>query len=68
MYQATRCLHIVPRPRDNINSPADFLGAIGRSMATKLTVQKWEEFWAMSRDELKKAGVGVKDRRYVYRY
>lgn len=46
---------------DIFTYPVDFLKAIGRS--SKVTVEKWEDFWKLSGHELKKSGVAVRDRR-----
>ena len=48
---------------DTFSTPADFLKAIGRSSETKLTVEKWEDFWKTSGYDLKKSGLAVRDRR-----
>jgi len=50
---------------DTIATPGDFLKAIGRSSETKVTVEKWEDFWKTSGHDLKKSGLGVRDRRYI---
>ncbi|KAF8887169.1 IGR protein motif-domain-containing protein [Infundibulicybe gibba] len=55
----------IPPPREPIAAPVDFLKAIGRSSETKLTIEKWEEFWATSGHDLRKAGLSVRDRRYI---
>ncbi|KAF9642257.1 hypothetical protein BDM02DRAFT_3078229, partial [Thelephora ganbajun] len=43
----------------------DFLKSIGRSAETKVKVEKWDELWKLDGSELKKQGVGVRDRRYI---
>ncbi|KAI0087706.1 hypothetical protein BDY19DRAFT_952771 [Irpex rosettiformis] len=48
-----------------IDSPAAFLTAIGRSSETKLNVETWDEMWKMDGEAMKKAGLAVKDRRYI---
>ncbi|KAJ6621864.1 hypothetical protein B0H10DRAFT_1789155 [Mycena sp. CBHHK59/15] len=50
---------------DSITTPADFLKAIGRSADTKVSIESWEEFWKQSGPDLKAAGVGIRDRRYI---
>ncbi|GLB38310.1 putative IGR [Lyophyllum shimeji] len=54
-----------PRIAGSIATPADFLKAIGRASETKVTVEKWEELWRMSGQDMKKAGLAVRDRRYI---
>ncbi|KAJ7442632.1 hypothetical protein FB451DRAFT_1057380 [Mycena latifolia] len=49
----------------SITTPDAFLKAIGRSADTKLSVESWDEFWQQSSINLKSAGVGVRDRRYI---
>ncbi|KAI8969625.1 IGR protein motif-domain-containing protein [Trametes punicea] len=55
----------VPSPRGNITNPEDFLKAIGRSAETKLAVESWEQLWHTDGRQLKKAGLPVRDRRYI---
>ncbi|KAJ6525300.1 hypothetical protein DFH09DRAFT_1188832 [Mycena vulgaris] len=55
----------IPDPRDSITTPDAFLKAIGRSADAKLSIESWEEFWKQSGPNLKSAGVGVRDRRYI---
>ncbi|KAF8582824.1 hypothetical protein K439DRAFT_1391153 [Ramaria rubella] len=55
----------IPPPRGSIQSPKDFLTAIGRSCDTKLKLESWDELWQMKGPEMKQAGVGVQDRRYI---
>ncbi|KAJ7505147.1 hypothetical protein B0H11DRAFT_1708771 [Mycena galericulata] len=50
---------------ESIRTPEDFLKAIGRSAETKLSIESWDEFWNQSGVNLKSAGVGVRDRRYI---
>ncbi|KAI0754992.1 hypothetical protein C8Q80DRAFT_402785 [Daedaleopsis nitida] len=54
-----------PPPRGNISTPEQFLKAIGRSSDTKLSPESWEELWQTNGYALKKAGLGVRDRRYI---
>ncbi|KAJ7189862.1 hypothetical protein GGX14DRAFT_607789, partial [Mycena pura] len=49
----------------SIRTPDDFLKAIGRSCNTKLSIESWDEFWRQDGAQLKSAGVGVSDRRYI---
>ncbi|TFK70406.1 hypothetical protein BDN72DRAFT_818920 [Pluteus cervinus] len=58
-------LRPVPPPRESIASPQDFLKAIGRSSETKLQIENWDAFWKTSGYDLKKAGLAVRDRRYI---
>ncbi|KAH9950603.1 IGR protein motif-domain-containing protein [Amylocystis lapponica] len=55
----------LPPPRGSIATPEDFLKAIGRSSDTKLTVEKWEDLWKFDGHQLRKAGLDVRDRRYI---
>ena len=62
---------LIPQIRSNhlesIKSPADFLKAIGRSCESKISVESWEDFWKKDGPSLKKDGVSVRDRRYVFK-
>ncbi|EMD39923.1 hypothetical protein CERSUDRAFT_112167 [Gelatoporia subvermispora B] len=56
----------VPSPQaGSIASPEDFLKSIGRSADTKVSVESWEQLWHLNGAALKKAGVAVRDRRYI---
>ncbi|KJA23168.1 hypothetical protein HYPSUDRAFT_39941 [Hypholoma sublateritium FD-334 SS-4] len=55
--------HSVPAPA--IKQPADFLKRIGRGAETKLSAETWDALWRMDGNAMKKAGVGVRDRRYI---
>ncbi|KAJ3817828.1 IGR protein motif-domain-containing protein [Lentinula raphanica] len=57
----------IPPTNETITTPNDFLKNIGRSMDTKLSPvpESWDDFWRMSGLDLRKAGMGVKDRRYA---
>ncbi|KAJ6585162.1 hypothetical protein B0H19DRAFT_881407, partial [Mycena capillaripes] len=48
-----------------IGTPDAFLKAIGRSCDTKLSIENWDDFWKQGGRNLKSAGVGVRDRRYI---
>ncbi|KAJ7147117.1 hypothetical protein C8R43DRAFT_890251 [Mycena crocata] len=50
-----------------ISTPEEFLKAIGRSADTKLSIENsdWDEFWGKNGRDLKAAGLGVRDRRYI---
>ena len=50
---------------DTFAHPVEFLKAIGRSSETKVTIEKWEDFWRISGHQLKKSGLAVRDRRYA---
>ena len=58
----TRKTHVVA---GDISTPESFLRAIGRSSETKLSVDGWEALWKTNSLALKKAGLAVRDRRYV---
>ncbi|PCH40109.1 hypothetical protein WOLCODRAFT_162101 [Wolfiporia cocos MD-104 SS10] len=58
-------LRPVPPPRGNISTPEAFLKAIGRSAESKVTVESWEQLWKLDGPRLKKAGLAVKDRKYI---
>ncbi|TFK27966.1 hypothetical protein FA15DRAFT_665714 [Coprinopsis marcescibilis] len=55
----------VPPVLGKYETPKDFLKAIGRSAETKIPTENWAEFWKTSGQDLRKAGLAVKDRRYV---
>ncbi|TEB39715.1 hypothetical protein FA13DRAFT_19410 [Coprinellus micaceus] len=55
----------VPRPRGAIISTDTFLKAIGRESETKVTPNSWTEFWKYDGQALRKAGLAVRDRRYI---
>ena len=42
-----------------------FLSSLGRSAETKVKVDDWESFWKMDRHTFRKAGLPVRDRRYI---
>jgi len=50
---------------DVIRGPQDFLKAIGREADTKVTAESWEELWKLNGQAMRKAGLSVRDRRYV---
>lgn len=63
---------VFPQPPDRpnasplkISTPQDFLKAIGRSSEEKLEPESWEAFWKTSGQDMRKAGLAVKDRRHV---
>lgn len=41
------------------------MAAIGRNSETKVQPEGWEQFWNMSGQDMRKAGLAVKDRRCV---
>lgn len=49
----------------DIATASDFLKAIGRSAETKVTVESWDELWKLNGPTLRKAGLGIRDRRCV---
>ncbi|OBZ71430.1 hypothetical protein A0H81_08403, partial [Grifola frondosa] len=70
--QNKAALRPCPPPRVLVNpvlgsiaEPADFFKAIGRGTQTKISVETWRMLFELQRDQLKKAGLGVKDRKYV---
>ncbi|KAF8527469.1 hypothetical protein BU17DRAFT_81639 [Hysterangium stoloniferum] len=64
-YRTPAAFRPVPAPRGPIQTPQDFLTAIGRSCDTKLKVGDWETMWKMGGTGMKKEGVGIQDRRYI---
>lgn len=48
-----------------ISTPQDFLKAIGRSSETKISIDSWDAFWRTSGSDMKSAGLGIQDRRFV---
>ncbi|KAF8158267.1 hypothetical protein B0H34DRAFT_448189 [Crassisporium funariophilum] len=50
---------------ESIKSPEDFLKAIGRSSETKFSPENWEDLWKSNGLKLRKAGISVRDRRYI---
>lgn len=56
--------HFIATESLGIKTPEDFLKAIGRSAETKLTVERWEDLWRLSGQDMKKAKLDVRDRRY----
>ncbi|KAF8313996.1 hypothetical protein DL93DRAFT_1100553 [Clavulina sp. PMI_390] len=61
----SRSLLHVPVPRNGLASAQDFLTAIGRDVEKRVSVEKWEDLFVMRRNDFKKLGVGVQDRRYI---
>jgi hypothetical protein len=64
-FQNRALLTPVPPPRGNIATPEEFLKAIGRGSETKITFDTWDSLWKTNGLSLKKAGVAVRDRRYI---
>jgi len=54
-----------PAPRYGIETAADFLKAIGRGAEQKVKVETWDGLFSLTGREMTKAGVPIKDRRYV---
>ncbi|CAA7261418.1 unnamed protein product [Cyclocybe aegerita] len=52
-----------PYPLETIQTPEDFLTAIGRQAEAKITASTWGDFWRMDGRTMKAAGVTVRDRR-----
>lgn len=48
-----------------MNTPESFLKGIGRGAEKKVETEEWDKFWELSGKDLKKAGLAIKDRRYV---
>jgi hypothetical protein len=48
-----------------ITTPQQFLSAIGRSCEAKLEPESWDALWKTSGHDMQKAGLAVKDRKYV---
>ncbi|OSX59875.1 hypothetical protein POSPLADRAFT_1035388 [Postia placenta MAD-698-R-SB12] len=63
--QNKAALRPVPAQLGAISSPSEFLKAIGRSADTKVTAETWEDLWEIDGLQLKKAGLAVRDRRYI---
>ncbi|KAF9454804.1 hypothetical protein P691DRAFT_804164 [Macrolepiota fuliginosa MF-IS2] len=49
----------------NISTPQEFLKSIGRSSEGKVEPESWEAFWKTSGHDMRKAGLAVRDRRYI---
>jgi len=48
---------------DGMSTAKDFLSAIGRDVDKRVNVEKWEDLFLMRRNDFKKLGVGVQDRK-----
>ncbi|KAF5338944.1 hypothetical protein D9611_008731 [Ephemerocybe angulata] len=48
-----------------VKTSEEFLKAIGRDSETKVTPNSWTEFWGYDGQALRKAGLAVRDRRYI---
>jgi len=48
-----------------ISKPSDLLKSFGRSSETKLQVEDWKRLQNMTGLDMKKIGVGIRDRRYI---
>jgi len=46
-------------------SAKDFLARIGRGAENKVTAETWEDLWKINGHGLKKAGLAVRDRKYI---
>ncbi|EDR13723.1 uncharacterized protein LACBIDRAFT_309011 [Laccaria bicolor S238N-H82] len=55
----------IPSASGSIATPSDFLTAIGRASETKLSVESWDQLWRMTGPDMRKAGIAVRDRRFV---
>jgi IGR protein motif-containing protein len=49
----------------DISTPESFLKAIGRNSEAKISFDTWDNLWKTNGQALKKAGLTVRDRRYV---
>jgi hypothetical protein len=54
-----------PPKRGAVQTPEAFLGAIGRKAADRVGEPDWAAFWKTDALALKKAGLPVRDRRYI---
>jgi len=63
--RAARISSLAIQANNEWKSPTDLLKAVGRSSETKLEVENWKQLQNMTGLDMKKAGVGVKDRRYI---
>lgn len=50
-------------PVGGMDTAKDFLSAIGRDVDKRVNVEKWEDLFLMRRNDFKKLGVGVRDRK-----
>jgi len=64
-FQNSTLLKPVPPPRADIPTPESFLKAIGRGSETKISFDTWDALWKTDGLALKKAGLSVRDRRYI---
>ncbi|KAI0250820.1 IGR protein motif-domain-containing protein [Lactifluus subvellereus] len=64
-FHNSALLKPVPPPRGDITTPESFLKAIGRGSETKVSFDTWDALWKTDGLALKKAGVAVRDRRYI---
>ncbi|KAH9980278.1 IGR protein motif-domain-containing protein, partial [Lactifluus volemus] len=64
-FQKHAFLKTVPSPKGDITTPETFLKAIGRGSETKMTFDTWDALWKTDGQALKKAGLAVRDRRYI---
>lgn len=48
-----------------MSSAKDFLTAVGRDLDKRVNVEKWEDLFLMRRNDFKKLGVNVQDRKWV---
>lgn len=53
---------------DGMSTAKDFLAAIGRDVVKRVNVEKWEDLFLMRRNDFKKLGVGVQDRKWAHYY
>jgi len=64
-FQNRALIKPVPAPRGEISTPESFLKAIGRGSEKKISFDSWDDLWKTNGPALKKAGLAVRDRRYV---
>lgn len=55
---------VATNPAWQISTPREFLTVIGRSCQEKIEPESWDAFWRTTRHDMKKAGLGAKERRY----
>ncbi|KAJ2913928.1 hypothetical protein MD484_g6482, partial [Candolleomyces efflorescens] len=58
----------VPAPgvkQGAIKTAEEFLKAVGRDSESKVSPNSWTEFWGYDGQALRKAGLAVRDRRYI---
>ncbi|KZO97162.1 hypothetical protein CALVIDRAFT_513997 [Calocera viscosa TUFC12733] len=54
-----------PRPEIAMTTPEEFLKAIGHGTVDKVKVETWEGLFKLRGRDMKQAGLGIRERRYV---